>query len=52
MTSIDSSLTFHVDNDVDIASVEMKDADNDTPAPRKQTSVHVDDIKQQGTESM
>ena len=48
MTSMDSSLTF----DVDSASVEMKDADNDTPAPREQISVHVDDIKPQETESM
>ena len=52
MTSIDSSMTFDVDNDVDIASVEMKDADNCTPAPTEHTSVHVDDIKAQETESM
>ena len=52
MTSIDSSLTFDIDNDVDIASVEMKYAGNDTPAPREQTSVHVDDINPQETESM
>ena len=52
VTLVDSSLTFDVDNDMNIASVEMKDAVNDTPAPREQTSVHVDDINPQETESM
>ena len=32
---------FTVDNDLDIKSVETKDADNDTPTPRNQTSVHI-----------
>ena len=46
VTANNSSFTIDINNDLDIESVETKDADNDTPAPREQTSVHVDDIKQ------
>ena len=50
VTANNSSFTVDINNDLDIESVETKDADNDTPAPREQTSVHVDDIKPQETE--
>ena len=50
VTATDSSLTVDVDNDLNIESVETEDADNGTPAPREQTSVHVDEIKPQETE--
>ena len=50
VTATDSSFTVDIDNDLYIESVETEDADNDTPAPREQTSVHVDDINPQETE--
>ena len=50
VTATDSSFTVDIDNDLNIESVETEDADNDTRAPREQTSVHVDEIKSQETE--
>ena len=50
MTVTDNSFTVDIDNDLDIESVETEDADNDTRAPREQTSAHVDEIKSQETE--
>ena len=52
VTATDSSFTVDIDNDLDIESVETEDADNDTRAPREQTSVHVDEIKSQETETV
>ena len=50
VTATDSSFRVDIDNDLNIESVETEDADNDTRAPREQTSVHVDEIKSQETE--
>ena len=50
VTATDSSFTVDIDNVLYIESVETEDADNDTPAPREQTTVHVDVIKPQKTE--
>ena len=48
VTANDSGFTVDIDKDLDIGSVETEDAD-DTPAPRDQTCVHVDEIKPQET---
>ena len=48
VTATDSSFTVDIDNDLNIESVETEDADNDTRAPREQTSVG--EIKSQETE--
>jgi len=50
VTAPGSSFTVDIDNELYIESVETEDADNDTHAPREQTSVNIDDIKQQETE--
>ena len=51
VTVTDSSFTVDIDNDLDIERVETEDADNDARAPREQTSVHVDEIKSQETDT-
>ena len=50
MTANVSGFIVDIDKDLNIESVETEDADNDTRAPREQTSVHIDDIKPQETE--
>ena len=52
VTANDSGFTVDIDKDLDIGSVETEDADNDTPVPREQTSVHVDEIQPQETEPL
>ena len=45
VTANSTGFTVNIDKDLDIESVETEDIDNDTRAPREQTSVHIDDIK-------
>ena len=44
LTATDSSFTVDIVKDLDIESVETEEADDDTLAPREQTSVHIDEI--------
>ena len=44
VTATDSSFTVDIVKDLDIESVETEEADDDTLAPREQTSVHIDEI--------